>query len=1294
MSDLLGEDIEQDPRSLRGKAGSIPEPRRRPSNLMFEPEDMKGSLFGATFRRYNTVGNLLGMFEDSPFQPDIIAEPGFNPLKVVPEHNLEYSSMYVNARSQAQVDAVTSRIDDLRRDQILIDQHPWKSFGAGVITGIPDPVNWLPGGALFKNYQRASKTARAAAGAAVAGMGSALMAEVVAHQTEQLTNTEESLHNIVAAGILGGALGGGVSSVSRRLKYGRLTKERNAKYSAIENAREDIVDVLSGKQPPLNELGVLPEAELSRIESPLLKKIVSFNPLNRLVNSEFETARRVAPFIFDNNYRPPAGEIAKEVPQSIEFAIRSTMKKGAFAITQAQDAYFEMAGVSRGIGERARAKFAGVEMTLGQFSEAASDVITTQVPHRVEQVNKAAKILEQHIYEPFRQRLVKAGILDENSTVQNAMAYFPIIYNKQKIIESGPRGEPFQRLKNHYTNIAQQIKAFKDSAFYKENRAAKKEASQALTIAKKQLKATTAEMNRARAGLRKRTGIPSSLTSVKVNSDISKLEKQITSSKKLISRNESLISKAKESLSRELTKIETDSKLNVKSLQKEELRLQEKIKLLQKSNQVLEQRHKQLKTPKARQNLELKARKTLSEIEELKGSVSKISNQIKNTKSESIRRSRQLSREAKNQISLFEKQASDTKKSIKVDEAEVRTHRERLNHIEARENVAALEGKRKSILENVENSRKIVDQLESTLEEATHPDWINPNTDKMHHLPNQEMIDSYVDSILDAVKGSTNGITEADTRRSLQALSGKGLSRRTVSIDQMAMKDYHLRDVFKVSEIHVKTMAPILELTEAAQRQGFKTFADMENAIYSGLEKEFKQMAQGKTGKAADKINKSYNSVKSDIKASFDLLKGVYSSNNSTLNPSAANFVRSLKLWNAIRMLGGVVLSSISDIGNIVFSGNGLGRTVYHGFGKSFSHARNMAKRDLKAVHYACETQLGTLSRMFLESEGLSTQQGIFSKTLSAVSDSYGNFSLINYWNDWMQTMMGHTTISVYLDAIHAGEKIKAKDARRLASFGLSKEDINIIREKTQGNVDTTGARYADWTNWKVNTPEEARALKRFQNAIGSEIDNAIIMPSRGDKPLHANDPLISLVYQFKAYAMSMTNKVLINAGQRKGEAEVYTGILSMVALGGLSYVASTLAAGREVPDDPAEFIENAIDRSGVLGVVMEAWNIGKKVGIIPGATSSRYNSRDVMGALFGPSVGTISELAGITSRLSGLTGNELGLGEKEPANFSTQDVEALIKLLPYQNLFYIRKVLRHLLSEGAVSLGAEDRRQ
>lgn len=121
-----------------------------------------------------------------------------------------------------------------------------------------------------------------------------------------------------------------------------------------------------------------------------------------------------------------------------------------------------------------------------------------------------------------------------------------------------------------------------------------------------------------------------------------------------------------------------------------------------------------------------------------------------------------------------------------------------------------------------------------------------------------------------------------------------------------------------------------------------------------------------------------------------------------------------------------------------------------------------------------------------------------------------------------------------------------------------------------------------------------------------------------------------------------------------------------------MSYAFKQWDAKREIADDPTELIIEGIDRSGLLGSVMEINNTLEKLssnnfglrpllGVERGA--ARFVSRSMSENLLGPTFGSFLDTS--------LRVANAGLSED---GWNETDTRALRRLIPYQNLSIIRQ--------------------
>jgi hypothetical protein len=131
-----------------------------------------------------------------------------------------------------------------------------------------------------------------------------------------------------------------------------------------------------------------------------------------------------------------------------------------------------------------------------------------------------------------------------------------------------------------------------------------------------------------------------------------------------------------------------------------------------------------------------------------------------------------------------------------------------------------------------------------------------------------------------------------------------------------------------------------------------------------------------------------------------------------------------------------------------------------------------------------------------------------------------------------------------------------------------------------------------------------------------------------------------------------------------------------MLALGAASYAAKEYAAGR-LPDLSAEtLLSEAVVNSGLVSLLPDLYDpIAKIVGA---PQFSRYQTRSLSESLTGPTVGTLDDAAAAVQ------------GAFQDGT-SQKDISRLRRLLPGQNLFWLRRLVNAIEGEVGEAIGAED---
>lgn len=515
------------------------------------------------------------------------------------------------------------------------------------------------------------------------------------------------------------------------------------------------------------------------------------------------------------------------------------------------------------------------------------------------------------------------------------------------------------------------------------------------------------------------------------------------------------------------------------------------------------------------------------------------------------------------------------------------------------------------------------------------------------------------------------------------------LKERKFLIDDIDIEDELVTSFLDVAPMFMNATAPNVAMLRYAERLGIEG-SNVKGFKIQALEDDYRAAVAENPNKQ-QKLYKKYQKDKRDISAVFDMLGGVYGNGVNVMDATAAKFVRSLSNFNYLRLMGLVTLSALPDVGSIGMK-QGFFRVVWEGLVpllKTLEHAKH-DKDFLKDLSFTCHTVQGYKLKGIMEQDVGANEMGMMDraltstdKGLSYMTQSYGNVNLMNKWTDTMEFMAGKTSIGRTLRAINTWKEtgaIKQKEANRLNELGISHENYEIIYNQMKKHGGKTNGSY--WINYSKWDSDDSsmRAFAEFKRAVTREIDEIVVSsPSVGAKPLFTHSAIGGLIFQFKSYSYAATSKTLI-AGLQRGDSEFIQGLMMTAVMSLLGYASNCLIRGQEIDYSYDNLFKETMDRSGILGVLGNGYNLLNKLKVIPGQSVTRYRNRGAISSLLGPSAGIVEDSIDMISKLANF----------EDTHFKEKDVYKAMRLLPYQNYIFTHKLSKMLGKSFAEHLGLE----
>ncbi|WP_342601449.1 hypothetical protein AAFQ97_09455 [Proteus terrae] len=517
---------------------------------------------------------------------------------------------------------------------------------------------------------------------------------------------------------------------------------------------------------------------------------------------------------------------------------------------------------------------------------------------------------------------------------------------------------------------------------------------------------------------------------------------------------------------------------------------------------------------------------------------------------------------------------------------------------------------------------------------------------------------------------------------------------RTLAIPDELIEEFLENDVRYVLQHHIRDAAPNVELTrafgESSMERTIRSIEDEYDELMKGnpsvLRKELETKYADKKNNMSEKeyfkfINQELDAAQKeaiqaleksgeirrlsklklrdveDIMAMRDRALGVYKRPD---NPSNA-FIRAgnvLRNLNFLTMLGGMTVSAIPDVARAVMV-NGFSKT-FNVYGKwlSRSDVWKAGKEELRKMGVGLDVYLSDRSRAIADLTDGYAQRSALESGLDYMTGKFGNLTLMNQWNSFHKTINGINTADIILGS-------QASNAR-LAKLGIDEGMLGRIQQQFAKHGETVdGLRIGNSSKW-----DDPVVRGAFESAVMKDVNNTVITPGIGDTPLWSSGLFGKHIFQFKSFIFGSFNRATIS-GIQAGDAHFYYGMALQIMLGSLTYAIKNTLAGRDVDWSPEKLIIEGVDRSGILGPLMEFNNILEKasegtIGLGPAlgtGTQSRYASRGLVGATAGPTFGTLENLREISSGI--LSGN-----------FDDGPIRAARQIIPGQNLPYFAPIL------------------
>ena len=543
-------------------------------------------------------------------------------------------------------------------------------------------------------------------------------------------------------------------------------------------------------------------------------------------------------------------------------------------------------------------------------------------------------------------------------------------------------------------------------------------------------------------------------------------------------------------------------------------------------------------------------------------------------------------------------------------------------------------------------------------------DWFtkNPKLDEDTGLPiarePAEIADA-VHNTMDRILGATRGVADIGQHPKNPGV----LKLRKLDVPDEILKPYLSHNLEEVTRSYNKAILPQIEMR--------KTFgsADLKDELQQVRDQYHIAISRAASDAEKARLTKQMAADLEDLTLLRDRVLG----NVGPRNDQARYFVRAanvLRSWNYVRMLGGQTLSALPDLGRLA-TRYGLANTGRRlaAFLTS-SHARSLTLADAQRVGTAVDNVLHTR---------VSSLDGIGEDEMSAplhnLTARFTKLSGIAHWDSMMRALSSQLEQDAIYRLVMKGNASTLERAK-LAGHGIGADDLEAIRaEWAKHGSEEGGLHRARTELWK----NQAAAAK-VESAVQRAASNSAFYVGHGDLPGFASSDVGRLLFQFKAFSLSSVNRLLLPTMQGLAHRDLaaVNGVATLMALGGLSYYLKEVAAGRKPDLSLDSLIPNAVQRSGLLSYLPDAYD--PIAGMLHLPRFAKFQDLSPVETLMGPTAGTLDTVANALTRLT-------------KGNISQADLHKVRQLVPFQNLFYATRLFNWLENAAGSEMNAKGAR-
>lgn len=499
------------------------------------------------------------------------------------------------------------------------------------------------------------------------------------------------------------------------------------------------------------------------------------------------------------------------------------------------------------------------------------------------------------------------------------------------------------------------------------------------------------------------------------------------------------------------------------------------------------------------------------------------------------------------------------------------------------------------------------------------------------------------------------------------------LKERLMLIPDNQIADFLDNDVERIMHKYVRDVTTDVVFHDTFGDKNLTSQLAKVNEAYTKLA-DAKRIEMHNAGESPEAIHKAMLTLdkrrERDISDLQWLAKRIQGKSESDINVWTRT-LSSAKKFNAMRSLGGMTIASIPDLGRLVWA-NGLNRFARGAFNlATSSDFRKLTLEEAKRIGHGYEMVLnGRLQGMgdFMF-EHNSFNRNAVEKGIDYLTQRMGLLSLMSYWNKSAKHLAGVLHADRMAEDVLKYQSLPKNEVAYLAQQGIDTDMAKRIAAEisTHGKI-ADGFHMANVEAWTDEVAKDA-----FANAVYKTVNHTINTPNAGTIPRWFRESTIGSTFsQFKSFLMAMHEQTVL-AGIQEHDAKALQGAVTMLAMGALAHNVKMVAKGQEMETDPAKLTIAALDVSGLADIPWEVNNLINSAHpsspsvqhLIGIEENKRFREMNLGSYIAGPMGGLVQDVGTF-------------LGDSAGGEIRQRDVHALRRLMPFQNIFW----LRHFLDE------------